>query len=116
MTDAGQAYLDNNATTALLPEVRDAIIKALDLFGNPSSKHEPGRLARQAIEGARGEVAEFIHARHSSEILFCSNATEAITFAFQSGCGEVEQILTGAADHSAVRDAAREQSTSGVAF
>jgi len=55
-------YLDNNATTALHPEVKKVIIEVMELYGNPSSMHRPGQMAHFAIEEAREKVAAFINA------------------------------------------------------
>ena len=41
-----RVYLDNNATTPLHPMVKEEIIKAMDVFGNPSSLHQFGRAAK----------------------------------------------------------------------
>jgi cysteine desulfurase len=68
-------YLDHNATTPLRAEVRTAMIEALDLWGNPSSIHGPGRRARDAVERARREVAALIEAA-PEEIVFTSGGTE----------------------------------------
>jgi cysteine desulfurase len=51
-------YLDNNATTRLLPEVVEAMAACWrDGFANPGSRHVFGRRARQALETARGATA-----------------------------------------------------------
>jgi cysteine desulfurase len=68
-------YLDHNATTPLRPEVRAAMVAALDLWGNPSSIHGPGRQARDAVERARRAVAELVEAA-PEEIVFTSGGTE----------------------------------------
>jgi cysteine desulfurase len=68
-------YLDHNATTPLRPEVRAAMVAALDLWGNPSSIHGPGRQARDAVERARQHVAALIEAA-PEEIVFTSGGTE----------------------------------------
>lgn len=68
-------YLDNNATTPLHPEVKQALIEGLEIFGNPSSMHAYGREAREKIEDARHQVAEFIGAR-DDEILFMGSGSE----------------------------------------
>lgn len=70
-------YLDNNATTPLAPEVRDAMLPHLfERYGNPSSPHALGMAAKQAVGEARGRVAGLIGAA-SAEILFTASATEA---------------------------------------
>jgi len=52
-------YLDNAATTPLLSEVREAMLPFLDdAFGNPSSLHQWGDPARDAVESARARVAD----------------------------------------------------------
>jgi cysteine desulfurase len=70
-------YLDNNATTPLLPAVSEAMRPLLtDVYGNPASAHHAGRKARQALEGARERVAARLGA-HADEVVFTSGATEA---------------------------------------
>lgn len=70
-------YLDNNATTPLAPEVRDAMLPYLfERFGNPSSPHAAGTVAKTAVGEARGKVAGLVGAK-SAEILFTASATEA---------------------------------------
>ena len=69
-------YLDHNATTPLHPEVKKTMIVAMELFGNPSSMHEFGRLAHKRIEDTRAEIASFIGAR-AEEIIFVGSGSEA---------------------------------------
>lgn len=70
-------YLDYNATTPVAPEVAHAIAPFLhEAFGNPSSSHTYGQLAREAVLGARRSVAELIGAK-PAEIVFTGCATEA---------------------------------------
>lgn len=70
-------YLDNNSTTALLPEVWEAMAPfAITTHGNPGSNHSAGRRARQALQKARETVASCLHA-HGDEVIFTSGATEA---------------------------------------
>jgi cysteine desulfurase len=72
-----ELYLDNNATTRLLPAVQDAIAQAMAAkLGNPSSPHCPGDKARRAIEQSREQVASLVRAE-PSQIVFTSGATEA---------------------------------------
>ena len=76
-------YLDHNATTPLRPEVRDAMVEALALDGNPSSVHAEGRAARAAIEGAREKVASLVGAKPDT-VIFTSGGTEANSLALAS--------------------------------
>jgi len=69
-------YLDHNATTPLHPEVKNTITEMFDVYGNPSSLHTVGRIARQKIEQAREIVANFIGAA-PDEIIFVGSGSEA---------------------------------------
>ena len=71
-----EIYMDNNATTPLHPEVKKAMIEALDVFGNPSSLHAFGRQARHLVEAARERVASFIGSL-PEEIMFVGSGSEA---------------------------------------
>jgi cysteine desulfurase len=74
-------YLDNNATTPLLPGVWDAMRPFFAEFhGNPASSHSAGRRARKALEDARETVADVLGAE-PDEVVFTSGATEANNFA-----------------------------------
>ena len=95
---AQQVYLDHNATTPLHPEVRQAMRKAFDLHGNPSSIHGQGRRSREAVERARMEVALLIGAK-PEEIVFTSGGTEACNLALSGVDGPV---VTSAMEHPAV--------------
>jgi cysteine desulfurase len=70
-------YLDYNATTPVLPAVADAMVPFLyEHFGNPSSSHPYGAVARQAVEKARRQVTRLLGAR-PEEIVFTSGGSEA---------------------------------------
>ncbi len=72
-----RVYLDNNATTPVLPEVFEAMRPFyLEQFGNASSIHHFGQHARAAVEKARASVAALLNAR-PAEIVFTSGGTEA---------------------------------------
>lgn len=94
-------YLDNNASTKLDPEVRAAVERALDLFGNPSSVHAEGRRARRAVEEARDAVAALVGAR-CDEIVFTSGGTEANAMAVFSGAGGGGRVARSAVEHPSV--------------
>ena len=77
------AYLDNVATTPLLPEVREAMLPYLgEDFGNPSCLHNWGDAAREGLETARGQVARLIGA-NAGEIIFTGSGTESNNFAIK---------------------------------
>ncbi len=70
-------YFDHNATTPLHPAARDAMLPWLgERFGNPSSLHQPGKAARQAVADARRNVARLIGGE-ADELVFTSSGTEA---------------------------------------
>jgi cysteine desulfurase len=97
-------YFDNAATTALDPQVLEAMMPYLtEKFGNPSSIYSYGRECRLAIETARKIVAKILNA-HPAEIFFTSGGTEssntAITAAVRDlGC---RHIITSPLEHHAV--------------
>ncbi len=71
-----KVYLDNASATPLLPEVRQAMLPFLDdVFGNPSSLHDWGDAAREAVEEARAKTAQLIKA-NAEEIIFTGSGTE----------------------------------------
>jgi cysteine desulfurase len=74
--------LDYASATPVLPEVKAAMAAALDGQGNPSSIHEAGRRARQALENARAQVAGLISAK-PEEIHFTSCGTESNNWAIR---------------------------------
>ena len=97
-------YLDNAATTPLLPEVKEAMLPFLDqVFGNPSSTHSFGRQAKSAIELARKEISQLIHA-NPGEIYFTSGGTEANNMALNLAVDnlEIETIITSPIEHHSV--------------
>ena len=70
-------YLDHNATTPLDPRVLETMLPFLTTqMGNPSSRHEYGRSARDAVDRARQQVAAAFGA-HPTEVVFTSGGTEA---------------------------------------
>jgi len=101
-------YLDNNATTAPLPEVVDAVTEILrGNWGNPSSAHALGRKAREALESARNAVASAFGLASPSALVFTASGTESINLGFTCLLGlEIRQILVSATEHSAVLRAA----------
>jgi cysteine desulfurase len=78
-----RVYVDYNATTPLRSEVKAAIVSDLDIYGNASSLHTSGRLARARIEEARKAVASLIGSNPSS-IIFTSGGSESNNAVFQT--------------------------------
>ncbi|HEO8419776.1 TPA: cysteine desulfurase DndA [Yersinia enterocolitica] len=74
-------YLDNSATTQVLPEVKDAMLPyLLEEFGNPSSKfYSLAQNSKQAVDTARKNIAKLLGCEHD-EIIFTSGATESNNF------------------------------------
>jgi cysteine desulfurase len=99
-------YLDNNATTRMDSRVVEAMLPFLrDEFANPSSLHDLGVAAKDAVRAARGQVCVLIGAGRDSEIVFTSGGSEsnntAILSALQTQEGRNE-IVTSAVEHPAV--------------
>ncbi len=97
-------YLDANATEPLRPAARQAVLRAMDALGNPSSIHQPGRAARRILEDARELLAKRFQSR-AQDIVFCSGATEANALAVHA-LGINRPIMYGATEHDAIRAAA----------
>ena len=104
---ADPIYLDNNATTAVAPEVREAMLPYLvDHYGNPSSIHTFGGRDAKAIDRAREQVADLLGC-HPTEILFTSCGTESDNTAIMSALGcapDRRHVITTRVEHPAVRN------------
>jgi len=106
-----KVYLDNTATTPLLPEVREAMMPYLEgVFGNPSSLHDWGDGAREALETARDRVARLIGA-DAEGIIFTGSGTEANNLAVK-GLAMAQQkkgkhVVVSAIEHFSVLHSAR---------
>ncbi len=97
-------YFDNAATTALDPEVLEAMMPYLtEKFGNPSSIYSYGRETKMAIENARKSIAKLLNA-HPAEIFFTSGGTESSNTAIQASVRDLgcKRIITSRIEHHAV--------------
>lgn len=99
-------YLDNSATTQVLPQVAQMAVRMMtEEYGNPSSLHTRGFRARKLLEEARGQVAQRLGAQ-PEEITFTSGGTEsnnlAIFGAAQARKRMGNKIVTTAAEHDSV--------------
>jgi cysteine desulfurase len=101
---ASPIYLDNNATTPLLPQVVDAMLPFLTThFGNPSSGHVYGARARAAVETARAQVAALLGCE-PEEVFFTSGGTEANNLAIIGAAmrrPDRKHLVTSAVEHPA---------------
>jgi cysteine desulfurase len=110
-------YLDNNATTAIHPDVLAALDTSLrDVFGNASSIHKEGQAARRAIEDARESVARLLGAT-AREIVFTSGGTESNNAAIFGAVAQEgrSHIVTSAIEHPSVAEAVRALEARGAA-
>lgn len=99
-----QIYLDNAATTALDPEVLEAMLPYMtEHFGNPSSIHAHGNKVRSGIEQARKKIAKLLNAS-PSEIFFTSGGTEADNTAIRCAIRDydLKNAITSPLEHHAV--------------
>ncbi len=94
-------YLDHNATTALHPQVKEAMIEAMGVFGNPSSIHAQGRKARALVEKAREEVALSINADRD-EIVFTASGSEANNTLLHTFFHHNKKILISSIEHPCI--------------
>ncbi len=100
-------YLDNNATTPVLPEVLEAMIPYfLDHFGNASSIHHHGQETRAAVEDARESVAKLLGCS-ASEIIFTSGGTESDNLAIAGLVEAGDHVISSSVEHHAVLHASK---------
>ena len=98
-------YLDNAATTAVSPEVVEAMLPFFtQAYGNASSIHGHGREAKRAIENARRQVMKSLNAAHPQEIYFTAGGSESDNWAIKAVALQHERghIITTAIEHHAV--------------
>ena len=102
-----RAYLDNNATTPLLPPVLEAMQPYfIEQFGNASSIHHHGQQTRAAVERARESVAALFGCR-ASEVVFTSGGTEADNLAIFGITRPGDHVITSSIEHHAVLNACK---------
>jgi len=111
-------YLDNNATTAVAPEVRAAMEPyfAAEYF-NPSSAYDRASPAAQAVKRARDSVARFLGGVDPSEILFTSCATESLNTALYGAVRANptrRHVITTAVEHPAAYEVCKDLARSGL--
>lgn len=106
MIKGKQVYLDNAATTKMLPEAIDAVVEAMrDTFGNPSGMYGVGFESKSSIDKSRQKIAETISA-DPAQIFFTSGGTEGDNWIIK-GVAEAQStkghhIVTSSIEHKAV--------------
>jgi cysteine desulfurase len=110
-----RVYLDNSATTPLLPAVLAAMQPYfVEQFGNASSIHHHGQETRAAVEHARASVAALLACR-AAEIVFTSGGTEADNLALFGIASAGDHVITTTIEHHAVLNAAKHLEDEGCA-
>lgn len=104
---SSQIYLDNNASTAVDPQVLQAVVQDLhESIGNASSIHAYGQAARNKVSAARRVIADFLHVR-PQEIIFTSGGTEGVNMLIQGVIDKgrsqgKNHVISSAAEHACV--------------
>src|SRR5579863_3027336 len=102
-----RVYLDNNATTPVLPEVLEAMTPYFaERFGNASSIHHHGQNTRAAVEAARESVGALLGCR-ASEAIFTSGGTESDNLAIAGLTAAGDHVITSSVEHHAVLHAVK---------
>jgi cysteine desulfurase len=108
-----RVYLDNNATTPVLPTVLDAMRPYFEeRFGNASSIHHHGQETRAAVEHARESVASLLNCR-AAEVVFTSGGTEADNLAIFGLARPGDHLITSTVEHHAVLNASKHLQVTG---
>ncbi len=100
-------YMDNAATSQMLPEVTEAMQPYLGaIYGNPSSLHTAGKQAAKAMAQARAQIAQYLNVASSEEIIFTHGGTESNNMVFK-GITEAlinkgRHVITSVIEHPAV--------------
>ena len=101
-------YLDNSATTALCDEAKQAMLAAMECYGNPSSLHKAGLDAEHMVKKAREQVLSALGVRtNAGQVYFTSSGTEANNLAILGSAYAKERraggrIVTTEGEHSSV--------------
>jgi len=110
--------LDHISANPLLPEVKEAMINAINVgYGNPSSQHKIGDRASEALESARASVARLINCSATKEVIFTSGGTESVNHAVKgialANSGKGKHIVSCNIEHNAVIRSLRRLKTMG---
>ncbi len=107
-------YLDYSATTPLLPEILEEMVKVAPLFGNPSSIHQIGQKSNSLLDQCRDNISHLLGCQ-SSEIIFTGGATESNNLILQGialqannnyAKEEIPHFIISPLEHSSIRETA----------
>lgn len=106
MMHDSRVYFDHNATTPVDPQVADVVDKATrELFGNPSSIHKEGRMARRALDDARRDLSLVLNC-NTSEIFFTASGSESNNLAIIGAANALKSkgshLITSTVEHPSV--------------
>ncbi len=114
-------YLDNSATTPLSPVVIEAMQRAMEAFGNPSSLHAAGQAAHALLSRARGQVAGALGVKNPKpgEMIFTASGTEANATAIWGTVNakarrHANRIITTDSEHPSVEEMMRRMEQDGL--
>ncbi len=108
-------YFDHNATTPIDETVLEAMLPYLrDRYGNASSRHELGTIARRAVNLAREQVAALVNVQ-PAQVIFVSGGTEANNFFIKGAAGYLKpmQIAVSGIEHPCIAKPAQELARQG---
>jgi cysteine desulfurase len=108
-------YFDHNATTPLDDKVFEAMLPYLrERFGNASSRHELGTVARRAVDTARQQVGALVNVQ-PSQVIFVSGGTEGNNLFIKGAAGYIKptQVAVSAIEHPCVAKPAQELARQG---
>src|SRR5450432_689913 len=109
-----RVYLDNNASTPVLPEVLETMQPYFgEHFGNASSIHHHGQETRAAVERARESVADLLGCR-SAEVVFTGGGTEADNLAVFGLTRPGDHVVTSTVEHHAVLNSCKHLAEKGI--
>src|SRR5258708_6528448 len=112
-------YFDHNATTFLAPEVAEVLVSALgDVYGNASSTHAQGQLAKRQLEQSRRTIAGALHVP-ATDLVFTSGGTESNNLAILGLLGGLgggsKHVITSSIEHPSVLEVFRQLERDGLA-
>ncbi len=118
MVEVQRFYFDHNATTPVSPAVLEVLVPALlEVYGNASSIHQHGQMAKQKLEIARRQVAGLI-ACDPKDLVFLSGGTEADNLAIlgtvRANLASRKHVITTTIEHPAVLNTCRQLEREGV--